>query len=101
MKKHTPVIIVSIVVMIFVFILVDFWTGKTVSTSGTVYDKEWTIINKMPYFSVEISTELEMGIPITIEISSGQYESLEIGQNVEVEVSYGGITGINYSNRLQ
>lgn len=109
-NDKTKIIAIVVSVALLLFIGADFWTGKAITVSGVVETTDIHINtnhNNDGYtrtsvnYSALVSTNQNMGIPVTVSITNGQYKILKYGDEVKVEISRGGITGITHYTKLR
>jgi regulatory protein YycI of two-component signal transduction system YycFG len=109
-NDKTKIIAIVVTVVLALFVGVDFWTGKAITIPATIESTDMDIRTsnsddsfnrvKISYYA-QVSSEDNMGIPINVSISSGQYKSLKYGDKVSLEISRGGITKIKYYAKVR
>jgi asparagine N-glycosylation enzyme membrane subunit Stt3 len=108
-KKEIKIAIVSVIAFVTIFIGADWWTGKSVTVPGTVQQTDMNFQTNTNnghqrttvHYTAIVTTNENMGMPVTVPISAGQYNSMKYGDETNVEISTGGITGWLYYARLK
>lgn len=97
--------IIFLIIMAISLIIVDWWGGKYQVHRGEVLGVERVpvLVGKIIVFTpmVNIVDLDDEGIIRQVEINDAQYDSLTVGQSVNIEMMRGIITGFSYGTALK
>ena len=104
--KKSSILFLMVAIILPTFIGLDWGTAEFYAASGTVSQK-FTIYEEVggtirrPIYYVEVATDKNIGYATSAKVSAEQFNSIQEGQKIEIDIVYGGITGINYYNIIQ